>query len=1622
MKKILIALLAILSLITTNIERKEDNVVYAEDNGNVLTFRVEIDVDTVADLESLGITLEGAEFTVYNQKDNSAVGVFVLDKYGRGHVGNINGPTTMNIAENGTYKIVETVHPYGFKYFDYKEMKDIKLFSTPILPTDFTVETVCYLYGYNSNHENFSENQHVLWRLVGLTDIGNVGAFECGIDGAKAPVEISPNFYWNSSTGTYVKVNRGIYWGPHTFQISNMHLVDRETYPNIYKTMYYGRYKENGDYKFNYSSYLKNSPFPSQQDLSDGYWSFYYDGYGANTTAYQKERLAAYITHAALNRFWGIKAGRTYQENQDGARAFINYVQNQSISSVPDNFYVYVWEKYNGSASRPEQDMFIAFMTGTSNAHQDVVINYKAMVDPYYLQVVKEGESSTKLAGAQFKIDYYKNFGTPVTTRSGLNSLSLTKTWTFESKSTGLVQYANSYKVAGDDLYTFNYVPVMPAGTYVITEIKAPENYFLADPFLLTVELNAENTDYIFKYYDLDGNSIASASQNGLSNKTVVDERYGKLKFLKESTIPEVSEYLPLAGTEFWLYTDAAGTQLAYAYNETTEEFDIPAKFIVGNDNQTQELILRPGTYYWVEKVGPNGYEQPSQTPEEIYVPITLSDTDVTVKKVANIPQSGKVRIYKRSADPDYGLTHSLAGTIFTLYTDAACTQPASGYKFIIGQDGYSNVIELPLAITYYYKETSVPDDYFKDETIKSFTLTASDIQTIKVIEETNAPKGGKAKLIKTSSSAAYASDYPLEGAVYKIFTADGINTNKLFITDENGVSNEVELPAGNYYCVEDAAPWGYSVDNTHINFTVGALATVTVNAVDHPNREKLYLDKRYAQPSSGSAPAGNSTTVYTQLTNYTDLFPYVNANYTVYSNETSAQNRSSSDIVGVLVTNTEGRTNTLELEVGNYWVIETVAPTGYALDNTVYPITLNTPGETYSFTAYEEGNYSKLQIYKSSTDAAFQASHSVAGATYGLFTDSACTSASLYATLEIQDDGYSQVALLPAGTYYLKEMTPAPGYALDETVYTINAAASYQVLKKVVDQPNVGFVQLNKRYSGSTAYVNDFPLAGAKYMLYFNGQAGDTADASSGAYVSNPTGWILETDANGNTQTLEVSRGVYYIKEIEAPNGWVLDTHVYRIEATGSDTATLTVEELPEFGKIKIKKTDTNGVPISGVSFIVSGTSVFGKPVYKKVTTDANGLIDAYIPYGTYSLVEDYDASLGLVQITDTMSVTISDSTTRTVVAGKSNDGDYAVITNERMIIQTIEFVKANTSHVSLPGAYFNLTGVSDYGTVIDMGATSDGSGLVQFTNIPKGTYTLREMIAPDGYKVDSTPRTVVVSASGVTITPSMTYSGHIEIQNQKTYSLKILKKNTRDDSLSGAEFTLTGKSASGTMINIIKTTSNGTLTFDGLEVNAPGEYYILKETAAPEGYRELPGQYKVYVSDSGVTVEGVDMVGDYYLFVNQPQGKEITIVKRWIDNTTDANRPPLVFHVSNYEYGKYNILYVANGGEGTMAEQDVEDGNSVIISNNAFTRTGYTFTGWGLGPNSGANAAYAPGTSITPTSHLVLYAQWRPITYTVHFDKNNAQARGTMSDQTFTYDVAQALNPNQFWLGYNE
>ena len=116
------------------------------------------------------------------------------------------------------------------------------------------------------------------------------------------------------------------------------------------------------------------------------------------------------------------------------------------------------------------------------------------------------------------------------------------------------------------------------------------------------------------------------------------------------------------------------------------------------------------------------------------------------------------------------------------------------------------------------------------------------------------------------------------------------------------------------------------------------------------------------------------------------------------------------------------------------------------------------------------------------------------------------------------------------------------------------------------------------------------------------------------------------------------------------------------------------------------------------------------------------------------------------------------------------------------------------------------------------------------------------------------------------------------------------------------------------------------------------------------------------------------------------------------------------------------YTLSYHANGGTGSMRSESYEEGTRAFVKDNGFNRPGYTFLGWATSPSGGVS--YRPNNTIYMDSDKDLYAVWQkapdpepePVEYTLSYDKNAADATGSMSSQTAEEGAPLTIKDNEF------
>ena len=228
----------------------------------------------------------------------------------------------------------------------------------------------------------------------------------------------------------------------------------------------------------------------------------------------------------------------------------------------------------------------------------------------------------------------------------------------------------------------------------------------------------------------------------------------------------------------------------------------------------------------------------------------------------------------------------------------------------------------------------------------------------------------------------------------------------------------------------------------------------------------------------------------------------------------------------------------------------------------------------------------------------------------------------------------------------------------------------------------------------------------------------------------------------NGSWTSSPIEYGTYYVKEIAAPQGYILDSKpsdgitIKKTAAHG--TITMTNEKYTA-GSITIKKVDENGNPLAGAEFTLLG------PKTDKKTTDNNGVAEfTGLEAGKYSIIEK-TAPKGYGRYDGTVTVEIKADGTATVddlPKGISFAGETVTLTWTNTRDKGSISITKTDGNQPLSGAVFGLYENKDLADNDPKTAVTNGQGVAEFNDLSAGTYYLKEITAPNGYALDETIR----------------------------------------------------------------------------------------------------------------------------------------------------------------------------------------------------------------------------------------------------------------------------------------
>ncbi|WP_042169960.1 SpaA isopeptide-forming pilin-related protein [Paenibacillus gorillae] len=322
----------------------------------------------------------------------------------------------------------------------------------------------------------------------------------------------------------------------------------------------------------------------------------------------------------------------------------------------------------------------------------------------------------------------------------------------------------------------------------------------------------------------------------------------------------------------------------------------------------------------------------------------------------------------------------------------------------------------------------------------------------------------------------------------------------------------------------------------------------------------------------------------------------------------------------------------------------------------------------------------------------------------------------------------------LEFGTYTLKETSAPAGYEINASqqtsTVTITAAAAKDVT--ITNSKSKGSLEVTKVDGDNT----NTKLSGAVFELY----------NSSNVKVDQQT-----TDANGKATFSDLVYGTYTLKETAAPAGYdiIASENNQSITINTLAAKTVTVKNSKSRGSLVVTKVDVddNSVKLAGAVFELYNSA---NVKVDQQTTDATGkAVFSSLLFGTYTLKEvSAPAGYEIIASQQTSTVTIDSTTAKDITITNTKPKGSLEITK----------VDVNDSTKKLEGAVFELYNSSN----VKVGQqTTDASGKATFSGLLYGTYTLKEVAAPAGYRIIEAEnnKTVTINShasAGITVTNS--------------------------------------------------------------------------------------------------------------------------------------------------------------------------------------------------------------------------------------------------------------------------
>ncbi len=812
-----------------------------------------------------------------------------------------------------------------------------------------------------------------------------------------------------------------------------------------------------------------------------------------------------------------------------------------------------------------------------------------------------------------------------------------------------------------------------------------------------------------------------------------------------------------LAGAVYGLYKDG---ELADTYTTDENGYFKTKEYVCGNYT-VQEISPSEG-YLLDETVYSVGAEAENYFIE--HNPLSMTVTEDVIK--------GNIAMIKHSDDGSTQIETPEVGAEFEVYLKSsgsyANAVETERDHLTCDENGFAQTKDMPYGVYTVHQTKGCEGTEF----IADFDVNISENgQTYRYLIN-NAEFESYVKVVKVDSETGKT--IPYEGAGFEIYGSNGQKismtfsyptptTIDTFYTNSEGylITPEV-LPYGEYSLVEVQAPYGYALDKTPVAFSVSSenaekensLTIVKVVKQNTAQKGKISVQKTgdifTSVTTASSAYTNENGEMIVNPTTYTPVFADGDLSGTVFQvtakedivTADGTVRAYAGDVVSEITTDENGYAETEPLYLGKYEVREIKAPYGYVLNNEPKDVEVTYAGQEFEVrdtvnTAFEN-EYQSVRISLSKVmenDELFGIGNNneYLSVRFGLFAAEDIQAADgtvipvdgLISEISLDENMTAVIAeKIPFGKYYVQEIATDEHYVLNGEKYLV----TFKYMGQEVTTVSIDcgqFVNELKRGKVEGIKVNesDEPLENALFGLF----AVDTAEfTSENAYMT------AVSDENGYFEFDEIPYGEYIVREIEAPTGYILSGESYPVTVC-EDGETITIRTVNKPITVEVSKVDVYGEELIGADMQLENAD--GEIIDEWISDGTNHIVTE-LPAGDYTLKE-IAAPDGYVIATDIEFEVFADGTIKIRNVDStaiSEDGNPLIV----MVDDTtkVKISKRDiTTDKELPGATLQI--IDEDGNVVEEWVSADEAHLVEGKLIAGKEYTLREIIAPDGYEI---------------------------------------------------------------------------------------------------------------------------------------------------------------------------------------------------------------------------------------------------------------------------------------------